>query len=121
MSSKPTTTKADVAARSALALDLFKNHFPTYRTQRGVLDIHGLARDMDLSHETIYRAIRQTTEIKRKIAERIVRFSHEDSRAVPLHYRDLLPFIFHDWNDWNAEDAAPRGGAGREDVDDLLS
>lgn len=72
--------------------EVLQKAFPDHRSIQQVFDVTKLAKDLDLSHETIYRAVR-TDVIKIGIALIVLKFSHEHYPMEPLYWDDLLPFI----------------------------
>ena len=111
MSSITNTPTNEIIARSRLVTDLLASRFPALRTRTKDLDKRGLAAAMGVSHETIYRATRGVEEITATVARQLVVFSHENQDAESLYLKDLLPFMFHDWDVVGEE----------SDIDDLLA
>lgn len=66
--------------------------FPDHRSVQQVFDVTKLAKDLELSHETIYRAVR-TDVITNVIALVVLKYSHEHYLMEPLYWEDLVPFI----------------------------
>ncbi len=76
---KETTPEARRAPYGEL-YDVLVRAFPEHRTVQGLFDIPRLAKDIGVSHETIYRAVRMD-KLSVKVANRIITLS-EDMEAL---------------------------------------
>lgn len=72
--------------------EVLEGAFPDHRSVQKVFDVTKLAKDLGLSHETLYRAVR-TDVIKAGIALKVLAFSHENYPMEPLYWDDLAPFV----------------------------
>lgn len=105
--------------------DLLHERFPGHRGRGGILNVIQLGKDMGLSHETMYRALRGNRragfpegKLSVGIATKIMDLSRIIDSASAIYIEDLLPFVWANYADF----AAPAGGLENEvDDDDLLS
>lgn len=78
--------------------DLLAARFPDHRSVQGLLDIPGLAADIKVSHETLYRAVRND-KISTRVANELISLSEAadllgESDAPVLTKADFLTFVF---------------------------
>lgn len=86
--------------RTGLLYDLVRRHLPAYVNPRGIVDVKTLSAALDLSHETVYRALRGNTprglpegHLSPQVAVRLLDFSRTAPDAKPIFVEDLFPFI----------------------------
>ena len=72
--------------------DLLLEYFPDHRTVQKVFDIPGLAKDLGLAHETIYRCVREN-RLKPGVAEKLLTFSRERHPEQALYWNDIARFV----------------------------
>lgn len=75
--------------------DLLVEKFPNHRTVQGVFDVPGFARDLNRSHEAVYKAVRQnrlTPDMARRIIELSEAKTEEPEKRVTKH--DLTEYLF---------------------------
>ena len=95
--------------------DLLIKHFPGHHSKPGQLAVQKFAGDMGYAHETIYKAIRQTGDLKIGVALSILQLSREDDDAIPLCWEDLTCFTLPEFDVYSREKATD------DEMDDLLS
>lgn len=100
--------------------DLLLEHFPGHHSKPGQLAVQKFANGLGYAHETIYKAIRQTDNLKVGVALSVLRFSREDPDALPLFWEDLAKYTLPEFEQFTRS-AEPEGTESPEDVDDLLS
>lgn len=79
--------------------DLLAERFPDHRSVQGLLDIPRLAKEIEVSHETLYRAVRND-KITIRVANKLIQASEDadllgESDAPVLTQADLLRFVFN--------------------------
>lgn len=78
--------------------DVLVKAFPEHRTVQGLFDIPRLAKDIGVSHETIYRAVR-ADKLSVKVATKIIQLSEslvallEIDDELVLEKEDLFKFV----------------------------
>lgn len=103
--------------------NLLAEKFPNHRTTAGGFNVLQLARDLNRSHETMYRALRGSPDegfpegiLKVGVALDLLRFSKKSRpKKDRLTWEDLLEYVlpyYHDFSDAEPEDY---------EYDDLLS
>lgn len=76
------------AEKAPTLKDILTDGFPEYRTTSGILDVPGLAKALSLSHEAVYKWLRQH-RLPPKAAKNLVSFSNG---KITLEM--LTPFVF---------------------------
>lgn len=89
-----------IIARGGELYELLSDRFPAFRSKQGVLDIPRMAKEMEVSHETLYRAVRgqrakgyPNGRLTVEIAVRVLELSRTSKDAIPLYAEDLLPYL----------------------------
>lgn len=108
MSSDTTTNRARRPYTFGKLYDLLEEHFPDHRSVQKVFNVPALAKDLDFTPETIYRAVRGDVEagfpegiLKVPTAHKIIKFSHANHPEQPLMWDDLLPFLLPEYDDYS--------------------
>ena len=90
-----------ILERGGPLYDLLADRFPTFRSQRGYLDVPGLADAIEVSGETMYRVVRGSVQkgfpdgwLTPRSAELILELSAKESPpGKRLYAEDLLQFV----------------------------
>lgn len=94
------TSDDTIIVRGGELYELLADRFPEYRSKQGVLDIPRMAKEMEVSHETLYRAVRGNKakgypngRLTVEIAIRLLDLSRSSDEAMPLYAEEVLPFM----------------------------
>lgn len=96
MSSNTPPARSRVPYSFGPLYDILVEYFPDHRSRQNVFDVPGLARDLGLSHETLYRCVRNS-EIKPRVALAVLALSHDRHPEQSLYWEDLAPFVLPDF------------------------
>lgn len=91
--------KANRARRTHIYNQLygvFLEYFPEHASSPGKLNVTGLAVDLGMSHETIYRCLRYD-DIKMNVAIDMMDFSRKRYPEMPLYWDVLLPYVLPEY------------------------
>ncbi len=80
--------------------NLLMEYFPDHRTSGGFFDVPGFAKDLGLSHETVYRALRHDS-LKIRVALEILRLSHDRHPEMPLYWENLIRFALPEFKQYS--------------------
>lgn len=84
---------------------VLEEYFPDHRSVQNVLDVPGLAHDIGVSHETIYRALRYD-HLKVGVALQMLGYSHDKHPEMPLYWENLVGFVLPMFKEFSLPDPA---------------
>lgn len=70
-------------------LHLVVARVPQHRTGQGILDVSGLARELDFSNQTVHRSFKDK-RLSERVAQHLIRLCHETVEARPILREELF-------------------------------
>lgn len=88
--------------------NLLREHLPEFVAEQGHLHVTSLAKAMEVSHETTYKALRGDKKkgfpegrVTPQMAVRLLELSREQNPGNRLYAQDLLPFMIPHFEDYS--------------------